>query len=85
MENYKVLARKYRPTSLAELRGQDVFVRILNNSIKYNKIAHAYLLTGIRGVGKTSIARIVSKTISCESPKTENDLIVPCKQCKNCQ
>ncbi len=85
MENYKVLARKYRPTSLAELRGQDVFVRILNNSIKYNKIAHAYLLTGIRGVGKTSIARIVAKTISCESPKIENDLIVPCKKCKNCQ
>ncbi len=85
MAHYKVLARKYRPNSLAELQGQDVFVRILNNSINSGKLAHAYLLTGIRGVGKTSIARIIAKTISCESPKTEDGIIVPCTECKNCK
>lgn len=85
MAHYKVLARKYRPNSLSELQGQDVFVRILNNSINSGKLAHAYLLTGIRGVGKTSIARIIAKTISCESPKTEDGIVVPCTECKNCK
>ena len=85
MAHYKVLARKYRPNSLLELQGQDVFVKILNNSINSGKLAHAYLLTGIRGVGKTSIARIIAKTISCESPKTEDGIVVPCTECKICK
>ena len=84
MANYKVLARKYRPNNLAELRGQDVFVQILNNSIKSNKLAHAYLLTGIRGVGKTSIARIIANTISCNATDEKNNLVIPCGKCKNC-
>lgn len=85
MVSYTVLARKYRPSNLVELRGQEIFVRILNNAIKHNKLAHAYLLTGIRGVGKTSIARIIAKTINCEAPKLEGELIVPCTQCKSCK
>lgn len=85
MVHYKVLARKYRPNSLVELQGQDVFVRILNNSIKSGKLAHAYLLTGIRGVGKTSIARIIAKTISCELPKIDQAITIPCGKCKSCK
>ncbi len=63
--DYVVLARKYRPRSFAELYGQDALVRTLTNAIQSNKIHHAYVLTGIRGVGKTTTARIIAKALNC--------------------
>lgn len=82
MENksYLVFARKYRPQNFDELIGQDVLVRTLKNSISNNKIHHAYILTGIRGVGKTSTARIIAKTINCENPQNN----IACDLCTNC-
>ena len=69
MENeevkYKVLARKYRSSNFDELIGQDVLVKTLTNAINTNRLAHAYIFTGIRGVGKTSTARIFAKSLNC--------------------
>ena len=65
MNSYLVLARKYRPQNFEELIGQEVLVTTLANSIKSNRIHHAYILTGIRGVGKTTTARIIAKTLNC--------------------
>ena len=69
MENYKhrVLALKYRPKNFEELIGQDIMVETITNSIKLNKLPNAYLLTGIRGVGKTTTARIIAKAINCNT------------------
>lgn len=66
MTEYQVLARKYRPKVLTELIGQDVLVRTLTNAIEQDRIPHAFLLTGIRGVGKTSTARIIAKALNYE-------------------
>ena len=78
--NSKVLALKYRPQSFDDLIGQEVVVETIKNSIKSNKIPNAFLFTGIRGIGKTTIARIVAKSLNCL-----NDLENPCKgKCKNC-
>ena len=65
-KNTKVLALKYRPTNFDELIGQEVVAETITNSIKANKIPNAYLFTGIRGVGKTTIARIVAKALNCK-------------------
>src|SRR3989337_1663193 len=65
---YRVLARKYRPQSFAELIGQDAMVKTLANAIEQGRIAHAFLLTGVRGVGKTSTARLVAKALNCVRP-----------------
>ena len=62
---YRVLARKYRPASFAGLIGQDALVRTLRNAIAMDRLAHAYLLTGVRGVGKTSTARIIARALNC--------------------
>ena len=62
---YTVLARKYRPQKLSELIGQDTLVKVLTNSFKLNRIAHSFLLTGSRGIGKTSTARIIAKGLNC--------------------
>ena len=64
-KNSKVLALKYRPQSFDDLIGQNVVAETIKNSIKVNKIPNAYLFTGIRGVGKTTIARIVAKSLNC--------------------
>ena len=66
-KNTKVLALKYRPTNFDELIGQEVVAETITNSIKANKIPNAYLFTGIRGVGKTTIARIVAKALNCKN------------------
>ena len=85
-ENYVVLARKYRPQSFAELLGQDALVQTLSNAIKNNRLHHAYILTGIRGVGKTTTARIIAKALNCTGKDgREGATINPCGICENCQ
>lgn len=82
---YQVLARKYRPSSLRELIGQDILVKTLTNAIQMNRMPHAILLTGIRGVGKTTTARIIAKIINCTQLSTDEDATyVACNACKNC-
>ncbi|MEO5641657.1 MAG: DNA polymerase III subunit gamma/tau [Sphingomicrobium sp.] len=83
---YRVLARKYRPQSFAELIGQDAMVTTLGNAIARGRIAHAFLLTGVRGVGKTSTARLVAKALNCIGPDgTGGPTIEPCGSCEPCR
>lgn len=82
---FKVLARKYRPDNLSDVRGQDLLVRALSNAIKSDRLAHAFLLSGIRGIGKTTSARIIAKTINCENVQYQDGTAMPCNQCKNCK
>lgn len=79
--SYLVLARKYRPAAFDSVSGQDHVTRTLSNSILRDKVAHAILLTGPRGVGKTSIARIFSKCLNC----IEGPTVTPCLKCVNCR
>ncbi|MDX1923691.1 MAG: DNA polymerase III subunit gamma/tau [Rickettsiaceae bacterium] len=76
------LARKYRPKNLPELRGQEVLVQTISNAIKSEKIAQSYIFTGIRGVGKTTTARIIAKTVNCTDLQ---NLVISCEKCINCQ
>lgn len=77
---YQSLYRKYRPSNFNEVIGQEVPVKILKNAIKNNRIAHAYLFAGIRGTGKTSIAKIFARTINCLDPQDD----CPCNKCVVC-
>ena len=81
-KQYRVLARRYRPRTFKDLIGQDSMVRILSNSFELNRVAHAFLFTGVRGVGKTTAARIVSKGLNCI--KNEIPTITPCGECESC-
>ncbi len=85
-EQYVVLARKYRPQTFEDLLGQDALVRTLTNAIKNNRLHHAYILTGIRGVGKTTTARLIARAINCigEDGKGGPN-IHPCGVCENCK
>lgn len=84
-KSYQVLARKYRPVNFDELIGQEVLVRTLSNSIASGKVAHAFILTGIRGIGKTTTARIIAKALNCVGENGEgNDSKNPCGACSNC-
>ncbi len=65
---YRVLARKYRPQTFSELIGQEAMVRTLANAIARDRLAHAFLMTGVRGVGKTSTARLIAKALNCVGP-----------------
>ncbi len=78
---YQVLARKYRPRVLDEIIGQDSIVQILKNAVLNDRVAHAYIFSGTRGVGKTSIARILAKSINCVNGPTIN----PCGVCEPCK
>ncbi|MCA1653213.1 MAG: DNA polymerase III subunit gamma/tau [Sphingomicrobium sp.] len=83
---YRVLARKYRPQSFGELIGQDAMVTTLGNAIARGRIAHAFLLTGVRGVGKTSTARLVAKALNCIGPDGNGGpTIDPCGACEPCR
>ena len=73
--NYKVLARKYRPQNFQELIGQDILVNTLKNALNDGRLAHAFLLTGIRGIGKTTTARIIAKAFNCEGNNNNLSLI----------
>ena len=82
---YRVLARKYRPQSFDELIGQDAMVTTLGNAIERGRIAHAFLLTGVRGVGKTSTARLIAKALNCIGPDgSGGPTIAPCGLCEPC-
>jgi len=78
---YQIIARKYRPQTFQEVVGQEVIVRTLKNSIKQNRIANAYIFSGARGIGKTTLARLFAKTLNCNN-LTEN--IEPCNSCASC-
>ncbi len=84
-ENYHVLARKYRPQTFADLMGQDVLVKTLKNAIEKKRIPHAILLTGVRGIGKTTTARIIARSLNCVGPDGKGtETITPCGQCQPC-
>ena len=82
-KEYRVLARKYRPQKFKDLVGQDLTVQILTNAIINNRLAHAYLLTGVRGVGKTTTARIIAMSINCQNREQNNS--EPCGNCDSCK
>lgn len=81
-QNYRVLARKYRPSDFDSLIGQGAMVRTLSNAIDTGRLAHAFILTGVRGVGKTTTARIIAKALNCTS--VDGPTITPCGTCDNC-
>ncbi len=85
-ETYQVLARKYRPADFDALIGQEAMVRTLRNAFETDRIAHAFILTGVRGVGKTTTARIIAKGLNCVGPDgAGGPTVQPCGQCEPCQ
>lgn len=85
-EQYVVLARKYRPQNFEDLLGQDALVQTLTNAIQNNRLHHAYILTGIRGVGKTTTARLIARALNCVGADGQGGpTIHPCGVCDNCK
>ncbi|MDF1745227.1 MAG: DNA polymerase III subunit gamma/tau, partial [Gimesia sp.] len=78
---YTVLARRFRPQNFGEVVGQEMVAKALQNAIRSDRVAHAYLFTGARGVGKTSMARILAKALNC--PQMQEG--VPCGECEVCE
>ena len=79
--SYTALYRKFRPNTFADVKGQDHIVTTLKNQLKANRIGHAYLFTGTRGTGKTTIAKIFARTVNCENPTEDG----PCGECRICR
>ncbi len=83
---YRVLARKYRPTTFDDLIGQDALVKTLRRAFALNRVAHAFMLTGVRGVGKTTTARIIARALNCTGPDGHGGPTAdPCGVCDNCR
>ncbi len=80
-DDYKVTARKWRPRIFSEVTSQEFITKTLKNAIKQNRISHAYLFSGPRGVGKTTVARILAKSLNCKNPGPDGD---PCNVCDSC-
>lgn len=80
--NYQVIARKYRPKTFASVIGQEAIVTTLKNSLRWNRLAHAYLFCGCRGTGKTTLARVFAKALNCHALSQECE---PCNTCSSCQ
>ncbi len=78
--SYQVIARKYRPQLFSDVIGQDHVTKTLRNAIALGRLHHAYLFTGVRGVGKTTVARILAKAINCETRNGDE----PCCKCQSC-
>jgi DNA polymerase-3 subunit gamma/tau len=81
--SYQVLARKYRPASFSEVVGQEHILQALENSITHNKLHQAYIFSGTRGVGKTTIARVFAKCLNCLNG--DQPTISPCNECSACK
>ena len=79
--SYQVLARKYRPRNFEEMVGQEHVVQALSNALAQQRLHHAYLFTGTRGVGKTTVSRVLAKSLNCETGITSR----PCGQCPVCR
>src|SRR3954469_4534721 len=85
-EAYRVLARKYRPQDFTALIGQEALVRTLSNAFASGRIAHAFMLTGVRGVGKTTTARIIARALNCIGPDGKGGPTAsPCGVCEPCR
>src|ERR671937_793191 len=83
---YRVLARKYRPADFTSLIGQEPMVRTLTNAFASGRIAQAFMLTGVRGVGKTTTARIIARALNCVGPDgAGGPTAEPCGQCEHCR
>ena len=83
---YRVLARKYRPETFSELIGQEALVRTLSNALKLGRLAHAFVLTGVRGIGKTSTARLLARGLNCIGEDGNGDATLePCGKCEPCK
>jgi len=83
---YRVLARKYRPVDFGDMIGQETMVRTLRNAFALGRVAHAFMLTGVRGVGKTTTARIIARALNCIGPDgTGGPTVDPCGVCDNCR
>ncbi len=82
---YRVLARKYRPATFAELIGQEAMVRTLTNALQSGRLPQAWMLTGVRGIGKTTTARIIAKALNCTGRDATTGSIEPCHACDSCR
>ena len=84
--SHVVLARKYRPRSFAQMVGQAHVVQALGNALRSGRLHHAYLFTGTRGVGKTTVSRILAKSLNCTGPDGQGGITAqPCGQCQPCR